>query len=203
MQDEQIFRVILTLGFVAVLPVGLYHRLKARALKDKLDRRQEGIFILLTLRPVGVVGILGLFAWVIHPAWMAWASVGLPPWLRWIGVPLGVTAATLLIVTFRTLGTNITDTVVTRARHTLVTDGPYRWVRHPFYVATALAMAANSLVTANWFLALTGAVGVALLAIRTRTEEQKLIERFGNEYRRYMERTGRFVPRAVFAAQKA
>ncbi len=123
MEDDQIFRLILILGFAVVFPVGLYHRLKAHALKDKLDRRQEGIFILLTLRPVGVVGILGLFAWVIHPAWMAWSSVGLPLWLRWIGVPLGVTAATLLIVTFRTLGTNITDTVVTRARHTLVTDG--------------------------------------------------------------------------------
>ena len=104
-------------------------------------------------------------------------------------------AATLLIVTFRSLGTNITDTVVTRARHTLVTDGPYRWVRHPFYVAFALAMAADSLVTANWFLALTGALAVALIAIRTRTEEEKLIERFGDQYRHYMERTGRFIPR--------
>ncbi len=59
-------------------------------------------------------------------------------------------------------------------------------------------MAANSLVTANWFLAVTGAVVVALLAIRTRTEEQKLLERFGDEYRHYMERTGRFIPRAAY-----
>ncbi len=195
MQDEQIFRVILVLGFTVVFPVALYHRLKAHASKDKLDRRQEGIFILLTLRPIALVKMLGMLAWLIHPAWMAWSSVGLPSWLRWVGVPLGVMAATLLIVTFRSLGTNITDTVVTRARHTLVTDGPYRWVRHPFYVAFALAMAADSLVTANWFLALTGAVAVALIAIRTQTEEQKLIERFGDEYRHYMERTGRFIPR--------
>ncbi len=195
MEDEQIFRVILVLGFAAVFPVGLYHRLKAHAAKDKLDRRKEGLFILLTLRPVAAVKLLGLLAFVIHPAWMAWSSVGLPRWLRWIGVPFGVMAATLLIVTFTALGTNITDTVVTRARHTLVTDGPYRWVRHPFYVAFALAMAADSLVTANWFLALTGAITVMLIAIRTRTEEQKLIERFGDEYSHYMARTGRFLPR--------
>ncbi len=197
MQDEQIFRMILVLGFVAVFPVALYHRLKAHASKDRLDRRQEGIFILLTLRPIALAKMLGLLAWVIHPPWMAWSSAGLPQWLRWIGVPLGVMAATLLIVTFRSLGPNITDTVVTRARHTLVTDGPYRWVRHPFYVAFALAMAADALVTANWFLALTGAVAVALIAIRTRTEEQKLIERFGDDYRHYMERTGRFIPRGA------
>ncbi len=198
MEDDQIFRAILVLGFVAVFPVALYHRLKAQASREKLDRRQEGLFILLTLRPIAAAKSLGTLAWVIHPAWLGWSSVGLPTGLRWIGVPLGMMAATLLIVTFRSLGTNITDTVVTRAHHTLVTDGPFRWVRHPFYVAFAMAMAADSLVTANWFLALTGAIVVALIAIRTRTEEQKLIERFGDEYRQYMERTGRFVPRAAY-----
>ena len=195
MQDEQIFRLILVLGFIAVFPVGLYHRLKAHASKEKLDRRQEGLFILLTLRPIAAAKLLGLLAYVVHPGWMAWSSVALPHWLRWIGVPIGAMAATLLIVTFRTLGTNITDTVVTRARHELVTHGPYRWVRHPFYVAFALAMVADSLVTANWFLAATGAVAIALITIRTRTEEQRLIDRFGNQYRQYMERTGRFIPR--------
>ncbi len=195
MENDQIFRAILVLGFVAVCPIALDHRLKAQASKEKLDRRQEGLFILLTLRPIALVKMFGTVAWLIHPPWMAWSSVELPHWLRWTGVLLGVMAATLLIVTFRTLGTNITDTVVTRARYTLVTDGPYRWVRHPFYVAFAVAMAADALVTANWFPALTGAAAVALIAIRTRTEEQKLIERFGDEYRHYMERTGRFIPR--------
>lgn len=96
---------------------------------------------------------------------------------------------------FRSLATNLTDTVVTRTRHTLVTSGPYRWVRHPLYVATALAVAVNAVVTVNWFLALTGVVSVVLLAIRTRTEEEKLIERFGDASRNYMQRTGRFIPR--------
>jgi len=50
-------------------------------------------------------------------------------------------------------------------------------------------------VTTNWFLALTGAVAIALLVIRTRTEERRLIERFGDAYTDYMQRTGRFLPR--------
>jgi protein-S-isoprenylcysteine O-methyltransferase Ste14 len=36
---------------------------------------------------------------------------------------------------------------------------------------------------------------VVLLVVRTRKEEQKLIERFGDAYRRYMAQTGRFLPR--------
>ena len=38
---------------------------------------------------------------------------------------------------------------------------------------------------------------LALIAIRTGTWEQKLIERFGDEYRRYIERTGRIIPRGT------
>ncbi len=195
MNDEQIFRLILILGLLTVCPIGIYHRLKSQASGERLDRRQEGLFILLTLRPIGFAGILGLLAYVIRPAWMNWSQVGLPIWLRWSGVGFGASAVLLLIWVFRSLGTNIADTVVTRAEHTLVTTGPYHWVRHPFYVATALAVTANSLVTANWFLALTGGLGVALLVVRTQTEEEKLVERFGDDYRAYMDRTGRFFPR--------
>ena len=195
MQDEDIFRLVLILGFVAVFPIAFYHRLKSHVSKEKLDRRAEGLFVLLTLRPIALVRMLGLVAWLINPGWMDWSSLRLPLWLRWFGVGLGVITAVLLIVVYRSLGTNLTDTVVTRARHTLVTTGPYRWVRHPFYVAFMLAVTADSIVTANWFLALTGFVTIALIVIRTRTEEQKLVERFGVEYRDYMERTGRFFPR--------
>ncbi len=195
MQDDDIFRLLLILGFAAVLPIGLYHRLRSQASKEKLNRRAEGLFILLTLRPIALIRMLGLVVWLINPDWMAWSSVRLPLWLRWLGVGLGVMTAALLIVVFRSLGTNLTDTVVTRERHTLVTTGPYRWVRHPFYVAFMLAVTADSIVTANWFLALTGFVTVALIVIRTNTEEQKLVERFGVEYGSYMERTGRFIPR--------
>ncbi len=52
--------------------------------------------------------------------------------------------------------------------------------------ATAWAVVANSLVTANWFLALTGGIVFGLMVLRTRIEEEKLIERFGEEYKEYL-----------------
>jgi protein-S-isoprenylcysteine O-methyltransferase Ste14 len=51
-----------------------------------------------------------------------------------------------------------------------------------------------SLVTANWLIALLGLAAVTMLATRTRVEEAKLTERFGDEYRAYAGRTGRFFP---------
>ena len=100
----------------------------------------------------------------------------------------------LLVWTFRSLGRNLTDTVVTRQHHTLVVHGPYRWIRHPFYDSAALLTVAISLIAANWFLFTTGVVLFCLLIIRTRTEEENLLARFGSSYRAYMEKTGRFLP---------
>ena len=145
MNDEQLFRLIMLLGFIIFMPVGIYHRLRSRT-GEKLDRRQEGIFILITLRLIGVVGTAGMIAYLINPATMTWASVPLPVWLRWTGAGLALLAGALLVWTFRTLGRNLTDTVVTRKEHTLVTTGPYRWVRHPFYSTAALIIPANSLI---------------------------------------------------------
>ena len=195
MDQDQTFRVVLTVGALIVLPVMAYHRLKSQATGETLDRWQEGRFILFTLRPIGVAAMLGLLAFMLNPLWMVWSSVALPEWLRWTGVGLGVLAAGLLVWTLRTLGPNLTDTVVTRKAHRLVTGGPYHWVRHPFYDAVGLTVLANSLTAANWFLFLTGGLAFILMVVRTQTEEEQLLARFGDSYRAYMEGTGRFLPR--------
>ena len=195
MSQEPTFQAVLVTGIAAVLLITLYHRLKSWASGEKLDRRQEGLFILATLRPTGLLLWVGAIAYMINPAWMAWSSVPLPGWLRWAGAGVCAVAVALLTWTLRSLGTNLTDTVVTRRAHTLVTHGPYRWVRHPFYDAIAMLILAIALIAANWFLLLTGGLVFVLLIVRTRTEEEQLLARFGEAYRMYMRGTGRFVPR--------
>lgn len=139
--------------------------------------------------------MVGLIAFLIEPNLMAWAAFPLPNWTRWTGAGLGIAACGLLVWTFRSLGHNLTDTVVTRRNATLITHGPYRWVRHPFYLTFALGVAGSTLITANAFLAIFGTAAFLVIAARTSIEEQKLIERFGGDYRDYMRRTGRFLPR--------
>src|SRR5712672_3364983 len=100
MSDDQTFRLILLAGFVILVPTGIWHRLRSRT-GEKLDRRQEGLVILVALRLLGLAGMIGLIAYLINPAWMAWASVPLPAWWRWLGVGLGLIAGVLFIWTFR------------------------------------------------------------------------------------------------------
>ena len=195
MNGDTALRAVLIAAMLMLMPVGVYHRLKSQSTGEKLDRRQEGLFVLATLRPLGAAFWFGVFAWMINPAWMAWASVPIPFAWRWIGVGWLFAGCALLVWTFRSLGRNLTDTVVTRAHHTLVTHGPYRWIRHPLYSSAALLVVAICLITANWFLLAAGAGVLSVLVLRTRTEEHNLVARFGDSYQKYMSRTGRFVPR--------
>ena len=195
MREDEIFRIVLVVGFLTIFPVGLYYRIRSQATRERLDRWQEGPFILFTLRPVGVASMIGIIAFLIEPSSMAWSALPLPTWLRWTGAVIAALAGGLLLWAFRSLGPNLTDTVVTRKAHTLVTRGPYRWVRHPFYDAVAMFVIANGLLTANWFVFLTGGLALALIVARTRREEENLVRRFGDSYADYMRRTGRFLPR--------
>jgi len=96
---------------------------------------------------------------------------------------------------FRSLGLNVTPTVAIRKTHTLVTHGPYRWVRHPLYSTGLLFFLGLSLLAANWFIALAILAGFTALTLRTPHEEARLIGKFGDEYRSYMRATGRYFPR--------
>jgi protein-S-isoprenylcysteine O-methyltransferase Ste14 len=192
---DLLLRSVVIAVFLVVLPIGLYHRVTSQTTGERLDRWQEGLFILATLRPLAAAFWLGLIAWMIDPGWMAWSAWPLPIWLRWAGVGLVASGGALTLWTFRWLGKNLTDTVVTRQQHTLVVRGPYRWVRHPFYDAAVLLTVAMSVIAANWFLFVTGVAACGLLVARTRIEEHHLVARFGDSYRAYMDRTGRFLPR--------
>jgi protein-S-isoprenylcysteine O-methyltransferase Ste14 len=197
MNLDATFQKVLLIGFLVFLPIGVYFRIKSQATGEKLDRRQEGLFILSTLRPVGLVLWIGVIVYMINPARMAWSSMPLPAWLRWLGIVVFALAVSLLLWTLRSLGPNLTDTVVTRKTHTLVMRGPYRWVRHPFYDSAAFLMLSVTLMAANWFFLLGACAFMMLIVIRTRIEEDFLLARFGDNYRAYRNQTGRFLPRVL------
>jgi protein-S-isoprenylcysteine O-methyltransferase Ste14 len=108
---------------------------------------------------------------------------------------MGVLSNFLAYWVFTNLGNNVSPTVRTRRNAALVTSGPYRWVRHPLYMMGLIAYLGFALLSENWFIALMAVVGFFLLIIRTSSEEDRLVQKFGDEYRQYMNRTGRFLPK--------
>lgn len=194
MNDDSTFRLLLIVIAAAFMPFGLYHRIRAHT-GERIDRWQEGVFILFGLRLTALVMFTAGIAWMIDPQLLAWSALPIPVGLRWLGIVVAACAGVLWVWTVHTLGKNLTDTVVTRKDHSLVTSGPYRWVRHPFYTACFIGLLGGSAAMANWLFLVLGGMGAGFLVARTRVEEEKLVARFGDDYRDYMRRTGRFFPR--------
>lgn len=195
MDHEIPFRVALIAVVVFTMSVTVYFRLQAARSGEKISRRDEGMAFAIFLRLAGLSLWFATLGYLVLPRAVAWASLPLPTAVRWLGVSTGLGCSYLMYWTLSSLGRNLTDTVVTRRDATLVTRGPYRWVRHPFYVTAALLMASVTLLTANGLIGLTSLIVLGMLAIRTPKEEARLLERFGREYEDYMTRTGRFFPR--------
>ena len=195
MSNENLFRIALLAIIVTTMTIGVYYRLEAAKSGERISHREEGYSFALMLRLGGLCLWMSTFAYLVFPTSVHWATLPLPHWLRWCGVVCGGCCSGLMYWTLSSLGRNLTDTVVTRAAATLVTYGPYRWVRHPFYVTAALLMLSAMLLSANWLIGFWSLVVMTLLAIRTPKEERMLIERFGDDYRNYMAKTGRFLPR--------
>jgi protein-S-isoprenylcysteine O-methyltransferase Ste14 len=124
------------------------------------------------------------------------AHLPLPAIVRWLGLPFAVLGVALLRATHHALGRNWSGKLEIAAEHRLIVAGPYRRVRHPMYTALFCIAFAYSLLSANWIVAGANILAVTLMYFaRVNDEEQMLIDQFGDEYRAYMRRTGRIVPR--------
>ena len=190
--DVRSVLIVLSLTF---LVVGIYHRIRAAQSGDKLDRTKEGWPTLIVLRLAGLVAFGSAAAWLWEPSLFEWATVPMPDWARWIGVAGFAIGLAWLSWMFVSLGRNLTDTVVTRRDAYFVDYGPYRYVRNPMYLGVLILGLGLGLALGTWFVPLGATIMFLVLARRTRIEEHYLIARFGDQYRAYMSRVGRFFPR--------
>ncbi len=137
-----------------------------------------------------------------YEGWLNWSTdidlalqaVGLGLWA--LGISVGLWAA-------RAIGGYGAVSGVT-VDHQLVSDGPYRYVRHPIYTALIAIAVGTTLVFRSYLL-----LGVAALSIFAHlwwaAAEEKLLsspEGLGHAYNAYASRTGRFLPRVRQARRR-
>lgn len=111
-----------------------------------------------------------------------------------VGVALCVAGMLVAFWARRTLAGNWSASVTYKEKHELITNGPYRFVRHPIYSGLILMMLGTMLVMGR----LDSVVGFALRLVayyfKMRKEEEVMSRHFAEEYAKYMERVGALVP---------
>jgi protein-S-isoprenylcysteine O-methyltransferase Ste14 len=185
MMTAEIAKAVWVFGVVAWFVVRWPHQMKAR--KTPVERSAGGLQdrILLTVSFTGLGIIPGVYV-----------ATGAPQFADYTFSPLlGILGVLLFRITHKQLGRNWSVTLDTRKTHKLVDTGIYAHVRHPMYSAFWLLALAQAALLPNWFAGLAGPVAWStLFFLRVGREEKLMIDTFGEQYRRYMERTKRVLP---------
>jgi protein-S-isoprenylcysteine O-methyltransferase Ste14 len=193
---ETTFRILAAFVLFTGTGISIYFRRKAdRETGEKVSRRVDGNLMMIVIRIFGLLLWLSPLVYLLSPRWMSWSKIGMADELRWLGFGFGVLCLFGIYWLFSSIGSGITPTSATRQKHRLITTGPYRWVRHPLYTIGCSLFVTFGMIADNWFIALLGSLAFITMAIRTPKEEANLIDKFGDEYREYMKRTGRFLPK--------
>ena len=189
------FRLIALAVLLVCVSISAYYRYRARKQGGTIPRRSESTLLVVT-RIFGTLPLAAaIIAHIVIPGWMDWASFPAPGWVRWLGVMLGLLTLPAAYWVFSSLESNVSETVLTKSTHQLVTKGPYRWVRHPLYSTGLALLVSIGLMTASWLiLAFTTAAFLLFRFLIVPMEEQQLLLKFGDDYRAMMNRTGRFLP---------
>jgi protein-S-isoprenylcysteine O-methyltransferase Ste14 len=186
------FRIALGATWIIGYSIRLYYERQARDVQRVSSRHlaRDRIFYWMVFTAFGLA-----LVYAFSPLLDA-AHVALTAAVRWLGLAFSLLGIGLLAATHRALGRNWSGKLEIAAGHRLIVVGPYSRLRHPMYAALFCIAFAHSLLSANWIVAGANIIAVtAMYLARVRDEEQMMIDQFGDEYRAYMSRTGRLIPK--------
>ena len=139
-----------------------------------------------------VIVLLPLY--LLFPSDLLLFQLPFPTWVRWFGIGIGFLSIPFLFWVHYVLDIEWSTTLKLQTDHKLVTNGPYRRIRHPMYSALIVYELSWVLVSASLLFLVYYVITVFLMIVRIPNEERMILEKFGEEYRSYMKRTGRLLP---------
>lgn len=178
-------------GTVVLIAIRAPHGQRSRSVAVTRNRRGALENVLLA---VAMVAFCAPLTWLVLPAPL-FADYMLEPALFWTGVVLLALGLWIFHRSHADLGTNWSITLEVREKHTLVTSGIYRRIRHPMYLGLIVYSLGQALVLPNWIAGPAYLVAMVLLfGFRLGPEEELMLDEFGSDYVAYRARSQRLVP---------
>ena len=174
-----------------VIRAPLNKKRKQEKMSEQNVSTQEKIILFLLL-----IGMMILPLVYSASTWLDFANYSLPTWAGWLGVALLASALFVFWRAHADLGLNWSPSLEIREKHELITKGVYGVIRHPMYASQWLWVIAQPLLLQNWIAGFINLlIFIPFYILRVQAEEKMMIDRFGEDYRTYMKRTGAVIPK--------
>lgn len=195
MKLDVMFRVVFTASTIAMVAIRITYQRRVPSDGGRVCIR-EGRASLAAGAIAALVTVVFGLEYILSPGVFAFAyAFRYPVWLRGVGGALLAGGVGLLASAHHHLGTSFHSLVVTKDGQVLVDSGPYRWIRHPIYLAYLLDYLGGGLLASNLVLTIVPVVAyTVLVALRMGREEAAMIDQFGEGYIDYIGRSGRLLP---------
>src|SRR5437870_5919799 len=186
-----IAKAVVLAATVVMMAIRAPHGHRSRSVevaKSYKTPRESGLLVLAWF------GFFVPLIWVASPAFsFAEYALGTGPLVA--GVMCLVIGLWLFYRSHADLGTNWSITLEVREQHRLITQGVYRRIRHPMYLALVLYSVGHALVIPNWVAGPSNLVAFTILfGLRVPAEEKMMVREFGDDYALYSARTKRLIP---------
>jgi protein-S-isoprenylcysteine O-methyltransferase Ste14 len=186
-----IAKAVILAASVVMIAIRAPHGNRSRGVKVVKSRKGTVEVLLLAL---AWLGFLVPLVWIASPAF-SFAEYPLRAGALVAGIACLAVGLWFFYRSHADLGTNWSITLEVREQHRLITDGIYRRIRHPMYMALLLHSVGQALVIPNWVAGPSYLITMGILfAFRFRAEERMMLDQFGDQYAAYMARTKRLVP---------
>jgi protein-S-isoprenylcysteine O-methyltransferase Ste14 len=188
-----VFKKLFWAGTVAQVIIRTPFAISARS-RNKTEQhgsQVENILLVLLTIAAGILPLIYTFT-----NWLAFANYSLPAWLGWMGVIVLIGSLLIFWRAHVDLKANWSPSLEIYEGHTLITNGIYRYIRHPMYASQLVWAIAQILLIQNW---ITGPASLILFLpfylLRKDGEEKMLLAKFGDPYRECMKGTGGILPK--------
>ena len=129
--------------------------------------------------------IIGNLIWFLATVYSVFLPLQLGTIWCYVGLPISIAGLVILAVA--------TVNFATAPMDKPITEGLYRFSRHPLYLSLLIVYIGIGIATASWLFLLLGAANIFWIRIESLVEEKYCLERYGKNYREYMNKTPRWL----------
>lgn len=135
-----------------------------------------------------------IICWIILPWQTAFFNTVLSSPLAWLGSLFCLAGFSLTLYCWYYMGNSWRIGIDPKEKNTLVTDGPFKHIRHPIYALSMLLMLGSLLTVQTNAMLVLFCIHWFIFTLEAIREERYLTKIYGETYQQYIKQTNRFLP---------
>ncbi|HPC38739.1 MAG TPA: nucleotidyltransferase [Exilispira sp.] len=143
-----------------------------------------------------IIEVILFFLYIFKIDFIIYFNFIIPDFIRFLAILSGIFGVFIIGWASFTLDGEFSETIELKEGHRLITNGPYKYIRHPIYSGFIILHLGVTIALSNLIIFIIYNMGLLVLLIERIPKEEKVLNLyFGKNYEDYCKKAGRFIPK--------